>query len=508
MKKNKINTIKVFFLGIALIFSSCDSVLDIDAENSISGEILTNEDNIQAALLGAYVNFMGIFDGGDGGELLGGDFQLMATLLARTSVEIPWDEIEAPDYEDFIDKDINIVNLRVEANWRRAYETINTVNAILENLDNVDDASSRNRINGEALAIRGVLYFEMVRFWAPQYTTSGEASSTPGIPILLSSISDVSQIETPTKSSVAEVYTQAFNDLSQASTILSGVSTNGRLNYHACEAYLGRMALQQNDFNAAITHFNNVIDGTFTLDAATVAAFNNPTGSNENILEIIQSDASNTGNIASRTGLTAHFASIPNVGFSAFRLNPEAIFPGAEVRTLLPNNPLFPIGDERIQRFEGVNDNTEINDLPSGTAYYNNPVDVLTVSSAKFVNPNANQPIIRLAEMHLSRAEAIIEENFSSPIDATALSDLNTIRERSGLNALDNSISAQAFYDSLILERNRELLYEGIIFHDLKRWAVFQSRQIPRIGNRDPLDDRFILPIPQSECDASPGLCD
>lgn len=500
------NNIKAPILGMSIallsVIWSCEKVLDIEADNSLSGNVLTDEASIDEALTGAYVNLMGIYDGVDGGELLGGDFQLMATLLVRSNnSEISWDEIEAPDHEDFIDKDVLSVNGRVEANWRRAYETINVVNAILENIDKVANASAKNRINGEALAIRGIVYFELARFWGPQYISSS-ANSDLAVPLLLKSINDVNDIETPTKASVQAIYDQVTEDLGQASSLLQGVNTNNRISYEACQAYLARVALQQNDFSEAESYLDNVIGG-FSLEENMMSAFNSTSVSNENVLTLIQSNGSNTGSISTRTGLVAHAASISNVGFSAMRILPESLN-----STFLNNNPKYSVNDERAVTFGQVTAESTISSVSSDAAYYNDPVNTLTISSAKYLNPDANIPLIRVSEMYLSRAESIIEQNFvGDPLDATALSDLNVVRTRAGLTALLDTLTAQEFYDSLIVERNRELIYEGIIFHDLKRWAVFNQHKIHSIGFRDPLEDRFILPIPQAECDASPGLC-
>ena len=107
--------------------------------------------------------------------------------------------------------------------------------------------------------------------------------------------------------------------------------------------------------------------------------------------------------------------------------------------------------------------------------------------------------------------KAVIFEQDPFVIDPAALSDLNEVRTRANLSELfiaDFAGDPDRFYDSIIVERNRELLYEGVIFHDLKRQAANGLSVRITNSNLDPLDDRFILPIPQSECDASPGLCD
>ena len=70
-------------LGSVVTISSCDSLLDAEAENTISGNIYTDAENLQKALNGAYYTFTGISDGSEGGELLGGDFIIIPELLAR-----------------------------------------------------------------------------------------------------------------------------------------------------------------------------------------------------------------------------------------------------------------------------------------------------------------------------------------------------------------------------------------------------------------------------------------
>ncbi|MGB3468940.1 MAG: RagB/SusD family nutrient uptake outer membrane protein, partial [Cyclobacteriaceae bacterium] len=159
-------------LSFAILFvfslSSCDSLLDLDAENNFTLDDLSTTENIERALSGAYYNLGGISDGFSGGELYGGDFILISELISKRS-DIAWlVSSGGADHEGFVNHNILRTNPIVEANWVRSYETINVVNNILANLDNIEDTATRNRINGEALAIRGILYFEMLRLWAPQ----------------------------------------------------------------------------------------------------------------------------------------------------------------------------------------------------------------------------------------------------------------------------------------------------------------------------------------------------
>ncbi|WP_436514600.1 RagB/SusD family nutrient uptake outer membrane protein [Ekhidna sp. To15] len=493
----KITNRKFFVLLISVLLIGCDDILEIDAENSLSGDIYISDQNFEDALNGAYVNLGGIYDGGDGGELYGGDFQIIGTLLARNKNSIFfWRASEAPNYQDFMDKDILSINTRVEANWRRAYETINIVNGILANIDRVDNNTLKDRIQGEALAIRGILYFELARFWGPQYQAGN--TNQPAVPILLDQIMDANDIPDLDRSSVAEVYARAIDDLESAEQLL-GVF-EGRIDNNVCRAMLARIAMQQNDFSTALVYLNQLIPN-YTLNTNVMDAFNNTNVSSEDVFVIQQNSVSSTGSIATRSGLVAHLASLTGVGFAALNINHDIL--DSDFGT----GPGFYAADDRYSLQEDLNINSSIQDINGNAAYYNDVINTTAVSTAKYYRTDANIPVIRLAELLLSRAEATLEDGgFVSPVTGSALNDLNAVRTRSGLTALVDTLSADAFYDSLVIERNRELIYEGVFFHDLKRWAV-TGRTGFNISGLNPLDDALILPIPQSECDASPGLC-
>lgn len=500
MKKTSIP----FLLFVVLITISCNDLLDIEAENTFSGDLYNSDQNMADLLNGAYINFGGIFDGADGGELFGGDFQLMGTLLSRQKNTLFfWRASEAPDYQDFMDKDILDINVRVENNWRRAYETIGILNGIINNISSVSNGTERNRIEAEALAMRGILYFEMVRFWGPQYRSSN--LNQPAIPIITDHITDINELTTPVRATVEAVYNQAINDLSAANILFQNVPLDlTRINTNVCNAFLARIYMQQNDFGQALSFLDDVINAGYTLSPHPMNAFNNSAQTGEDIFIIQQNQVSNTGNVGSRTGLVPHIASLPSVGFAAINVNYEILS-----SKTVENSPRFYDAD---LRFGLQNDLTQVStaaDISTTTGYYNDVINTLTVSPAKFYKGDAFIPVIRLAEIKLSRSEALLRTQGV----AAAKQDLDDIRLRAGLTLLPDTLTEFEFFDSLVIERNRELIFEGLFFHDLKRWSADgrrfnNDRDDFSISFMDPLDEELILPIPQSECDASPGLCD
>lgn len=486
--------------SLALFTFSCSEILDVEAENAISGDVLTDAESIQKALNGAYYNFSGMASEFDGGELMGGDFILIPVLLARVSSipqEIRWESVNASrGYLEFLNKEILATNDRVAANWRRAYETINSLNSILASLDKVEDPDVKTRIQGESLAMRGILYYQMVLLWGPHYDAS-TAGTDPAIPIRTEAIQDISEIPVLSASdlnTVQEVYDQAEKDLTDASVLLKDFEKNGtNLSYYACEAFLARLYLQQGKYNDAAEHATNVIEsGQFELTPTPMEAFNNRSNSSEDIFAIQQTLANNTGDRSSGIGITTYFSSLTESGLGTL-----GILKASFNSSFLVNTPDFSEEDLRATVKTDVDDNTASADVT--TAYYQNIANNFEglLSSAKYTSTINVLPVLRLAEMYLIRAEAAFESsggNLTQPM----LDDLGSIRTRANLPGLmlSDFPDQEAFFDSLAIERTREFMHEGLLLHDLKRWGGYIGG-----GNLDPWDDQFVLPVPQSETD-------
>jgi len=490
---------KIFVFASLFIVLSCDSLLDIETDNNFTVQDFSDAENIERALIGAYFGFGGIA----GGELFGGDFNLISTLISQRT-DIGWLINQGgADYEGFVNHDISKLNPIVAANWARAYDVINLTNNILANIENIEEETLRNRINGEALAIRGILYFEMVRLWAPQYSASN--LSSPAIPITLNPVQNLEDINTPTRSTVGEVYARAENDLTMASSLLQSFGKNGiNISYFACQSFLARLNLQKGDFDAALIHSNNVINSNeFILLNSPLDAFNNPTNTSEDIFAIQQTFANNSGDRTTGVGITTFVSSITESGLGVLGLI------DANLTTNSPSftGPKYSAIDRRAQIDLDILPSTTTEEINTGL--YRNPINTGFLTSSKYIRADHVIPIIRLAEIHLIRAEALIENN-PATINSTALLDLNLIRERSGLQGLEMTdfVSPEAFYDSIVVERKRELFIEGHLLHDLRRTRMFRDDSNIVIGfengvGTNPLDTDLILPIPQEETDAS-----
>lgn len=93
-------------------------------------------------------------------------------------------------------------------------------------------------------------------------------------------------------------------------------------------------------------------------------------------------------------------------------------------------------------------------------------------------NINIVMPYVRLADVYLMYAESVLHgygsPGASYPGYITAIDAVNKIRARAGIPGVDARYlsSKEAFMEELIRERAVELAFEGLRWHDLRRWLL------------------------------------
>jgi tetratricopeptide (TPR) repeat protein len=469
--------IVIFLIPVLTAISfSCQDRLDIVPNQSLAPELaLKSEGDLVALLVGAY-------DGLQSVDLYGGGVQMMADIWAnryylrfRGTFNYLLQIASVTSTSNFILTD----NAGARDIWANAYRTINICNLVLANLSlsegNLRPTSS---VEGEALFIRGSLYFELARLYGRAWG-DGDENVNLAVPIILTptpyNTNDLTPSNYPDRSTVAAVYAQALSDLEAAADLLPETNQYYATKW-AAYAQLSRIALMQEDYAAARDYANMVIE-------------------------------------SNRYSLTDQFS---NLWYNYIRFGGVA--------------PLEYIFYIRVSTQDGTNGlNTyygqTIGSIPGSAgrgdldaqATWRNRYDVndarrfyIAGSSGrqltqKHIDRFGHVPVIRLAEMYLTRAEGNFREGTS--VGATPFDDINAIRDRAGISLLADP--GDLTIDLILEERELELAYEGHYLHDLKRTrrSAPGSNPDPVAGNPVPWDSpKLIFPIPQREVDVNPNL--
>ncbi|GAB2966074.1 RagB/SusD family nutrient uptake outer membrane protein [Hymenobacter coalescens] len=435
-------------LGGGLLTSSCEK--EINPEQSIDAETaLSDEQGIQTAVVGAYSRLYQP-------ALYGTNLIIIPDLLASPGY-LSW-QGSFQSYREISSVQITTVNADVQRTWRDAYRVININNLVLEALPTIRDAAQRQELQGEMQLMRGLMHFELVRLYGQP-----AMSSTFGVPVVTRANRTVDEAsQRLPRNTVQQVYDQVISDMRAAEQALPEENDAGRFDRYDAKALLARVYLQMGNYAQARDLANDVIQNSgATLNASVLDAFTSD-GSPEVLFEVLQNEQNNAGQ--ANDGL-ATFYSGKSVGFQGRAdVAVSAAFAG---------------------RYEASDVRGDQGNIGDGLLYLGDAARPGQLRSYKWNDFAQNIPVIRLAEMLLTRAEA--NRRLGTTTGATPLADVNAIRQRAGATPL-----TAVTVEDILLERELELAYEGFRIHDYRR----TGRQL---GANPSTADARVLPIPQYE---------
>ena len=449
---------KILNIGLLLVavlsFTSCKKALDVEPQQSIdAGTALQNDQDVNSLVVGGYA-LMG------GGALYGTNLQMMPDLLGADGVATWRGTFQSP--RQVATKTMNSFNEDANRIWTTAYRVIDIANTTVDALGVVKDANLKKQLEGEALFMRGVMHFELVRLYALPWGATPDNSQLGVIVKLKPTKTEADAFARFPRNTVNEVYTQVLADLTKAVTLLPATSRL-RVTRFTALGFLSRVYLAQGNYAAARDAANTVIaSGNYVLNASVLAVFNNK-NTRESIFEIQQNEQNNAG--TGNDGMATFYASLPGIGRADVRV----------VASYVANN--YPAGDLRRTEWYYIGTGAR-----PGNTY-----------SGKWTSFSQNIPIIRLAEMFLTRAESNLV--LSTVVGATPDADYARVKN----SIRTNSIAAPATLVNIRSERFIELAFEGHRIHDLRRLRL-NTGSLPWNSNR------LVFPIPQREIDAAQGV--
>ncbi|MBU0764482.1 MAG: RagB/SusD family nutrient uptake outer membrane protein, partial [Bacteroidetes bacterium] len=429
----------VFAAIVPLVVSmGCKKILDVDQPMYIPmDEAIQSGNDVERILLSAY-------DGLQSGNVLGGNFVMFADLLADdTKVNennlYPFGTLEI--YNRTTTMQIGILR----SCWADCYRTINKANTVIDAIDNnafEDEYFSihKERMKGEALFIRAVVHYELIRFWTNAYDIENQGGNTsPGIPYRLTPTKSGFEGYDLARNTVEECYDYIIADLIAAEqflTISNRIVSVNRASAMAATAYLARVYFYKGDYANALASAETVINsGKYSFNENIADAFrtNGNTISNEVIFQVvfttIDQNSDYQGN-AIRGNYSASGGYAP-------------LFQGA-----LELKDLFLTSDTRRYGYISYN--------PFRQEVY---AAKYTVSSQEH-----NVCIIRLQEIYLIAAEAYYYLN-----DTRCYDIIRILQHRAHGEDYNPSLIWKQLPEIITDERRRELIFEGDRYHNLRR---------------------------------------
>jgi len=352
--------------------------------------------------------------------------------------------------------------------WGTRYGAIYRTNDLIHNIDLVSgDATEKNQLVGEAMALRAVAHLDLVRTFGYKYSSG---ASNLGVPYRSGANNPEAE---PARNTLAEVYAGILDDLTKAAELMTDEDAAmdlARVNKVAVNALIARTKLEMEDYQGAFDAANTAI----TDPTAPVLA----TGSDYTNMFSIDTD----GEVLWK---------LTNVG---------AI--GQSFYEATTGDNFFAPTDDLVALYEASDIRAGVNFAFNATSgeYIVNKYPGTTGAGGDDFGRN-NYKMIRLSEAYLIRAEAAYR------INGGGLADLNAVRTARG--ASTGTEAGQALFDAIITERRKELAFEGDRWFTLKRLGLDVTRGADCNAGNCSLaasDNLWLAPIAQGEMNANANM--
>lgn len=459
MKKIK-TYITVTFLALTLL--SCGNAFDTHLSSSIElDKTIVDVNTLNIAVNGSYSRFAS-------SDVYNRSLILIPALMSDNAYMDPLDN--RGRFLEYDNYNVTKFDSRADGTWDDLYRSVAQTTIILRQAAKLDVPESRkeeaHHYKGEAHTLRALSFLLLQQYYAQPYNYSSDQSHL-GVPI-----PDFDKIGLepvyPSRSTTAQVYTQIVNDLKAAIELLGIKNSAARIDQTAAKALLARVYLNMGKWSDAETMATEAINdfsGKLISNSDYVESWSNDF-SDESIFSFVNTPIDNSGST------TASF----------FFLKDKDAFASADfIATFSPT------------------------DVRLGLYPYNNSFKQNTVAKYPSYNTGTdNMPVIRLSEVYLIKAEA--HARLYQTDDAQDA--LNSIVQTRDVIAPKVTLVGQQLIDRVLLERRKELAFEGFRIFDLTRTkTTFTKFRINQANLTIEAPTNFtILPIPIDEMNANRNL--
>lgn len=464
----------VFILSLSA--ASCSDYLDVRPENELLlEEFWQKESDVEGMVLACYRT------------MLEDDFMWRLIIWGELRSDNVIPSSGAANEEKQINN-VNILPTNYNCSWNIFYKVINYCNLILEyapgvmELDADFTESDLQAKLAEALAIRSLCYFYLVRTFRD-------------IPLSLVATTNDRQDLQLAQSSPADVLEHITKDLLQAeqwalNDFVKDADTKGRMTKDAIRALLADIYLWRGEYAKCVEYCDLLINAKTILT--------NMTGTSQ--MEVPKYEVIEELSSALIFSMKNSSESIFELQFSSQdKTNDKLIelYRGGLTNTMgklqatsayVGGTLLYPISDERKADFIVVA-KTESGEYPI-FKYMGSRSAVGAGTNTYFYNSiTPNWIIYRITDIMLMKAEALVQLNRTDEDLKSALSLVNktymranpTLLETDSLS-FENYASASSLERLVLLERQRELIFEGKRWFDLVRHSERKKSTSDLVG--------------------------
>jgi hypothetical protein len=502
MKHNLSNKLSVLLLGSVILASCKKSFLEVDPQGQVTEVLALTDPDAASKLVGGVYN--SLYFGGFDKTTVGFLWQLTNDIASddadKGSTPGDFNSGGMGDIDNFIHTPNSFIFNNI---WSGYYNGIASANKAIDILNkSTIDAATKSRLTGEARFIRGLYYFNLVRFF-------GGVPKIARVPLPDEGNSD----EFNTRASVADIYTQIFEDFQYAvdNLPLKGdpATQTGRANKGAAQAFLAKAYMYRGNWakvleltNAVITsnRYSLVNDYNLVFREKAVGG----QGGNNNSESIFEVQ---TGINIGENAVSPLFSNGQGprgrggwndlgFGFNTPTADLASIYEVGDTRrgaTIIFINPTLPAPSAGTVLWDGYRipskDSVE-NDRYSYKAYHSPIAESPQLTNNKDTKPK-NIRLMRYSEVLLMYAEASAVLGSGDGVNK-----LTAVRARANLGAVP--LTQQNVWN----ERRTELAMEADRFFDLVRQGragtVLRAHGKPFVDNKHEL-----FPIPQAQRDLS-----
>lgn len=263
--------IYTMIIACTTLFASCDSWLEVKPYDQIAeGELQKSEEGYQKMLNGIYIDL-------NSDALYGQTLSVEMIEVMGGAYTIGSDNSVWGNYKDLSSYQYNTEywRNRLDQTWNKAYALILNCNKILETIDgnkNLFTDGSYYIIKGEALALRAMLHFDMLRLFGPVYSKDSDKKAIPYYTKQTNSPEPILTAQ-EVMEKITTDYEDALNYLANdpvktEGTMMSSTEDGSsnflryralRLNYYAVEALMARAYLYMGNKTEAFKYATDVI---------------------------------------------------------------------------------------------------------------------------------------------------------------------------------------------------------------------------------------------------------